>query len=67
MPLGIGLGSMVIGPQLQRPDLLLSAVISALILLAVCAILVLQHREVARKAQQRIEQLGLVSERAQAD
>ena len=67
MPLGIGFGLMVIGPQLQRPGSLPGAALSALILIAVCAVLVLLHREVARKTQQRIEQLGLISERVQAE
>ena len=67
MPLGVGMALMVIGPQLQNPDSLLSAAVSALILLAVCAILVLLHRGIAQKFQKRIEQLGLVSERVQAE
>jgi hypothetical protein len=63
MPLSIGMGLMVIGQQLQHPDPLLRAAVSALILATVGAILVFVHRGLARKAQRRIEQLGQVSER----
>jgi len=67
MPLGIGMGLMVIGPQLQRPDPLLRVALSAVVLATVGAILVLIHRRVAHKVQRRIEQLGLVSERVPAE
>jgi len=63
MPLGIGIGLTGIGPQLQRPDSLLSAALSALVLVAVGAILALVHRGIARKALTRSEHLAVVSER----
>ena len=66
MPLAIGIWLMVIAPQLQRPDSLISAALGTLALAAVSAVLVLVQRGLAQKAQQRIDQLDFVSERTQA-
>lgn len=63
MPLMIGMGLMIIGPQLQRPNPLPGVSLTALILTAIGAALVLVQQAAARKAQRRIDQLGVVSER----
>jgi len=64
-PLAMGIWLMGIAPLLQRPDSLFSAALGTIILAAVSAILVLVHRGLAQKAQQRIDQLGLASEKTQ--
>jgi hypothetical protein len=65
-PLMTGMGLMMIGPQLQRPNSLFGVSLTVLILVAVGVILVLVHRAGARKAEQRIEQLRVVSEKMES-
>jgi hypothetical protein len=63
LPLMTGISLMIIGPQLQRGNSLLSILLTVLILAAVGAILVIVQRAVARKILLRLEQLDVVSEK----
>ena len=63
LPLTSGMGVLMIGPQLQRPDPLVGILITTLALVAGGGLLALIQRMVARKLQTRIEQLGVVSEK----
>jgi hypothetical protein len=62
-PLAIGPAIMIVGPQLQRPGSPVKALIALFIIAAVCGLLVLAQYVVARKTQQRIDQLSTVSEK----
>ena len=66
LPLTTGMGVLLIGPQLQRPDPLVGILVTTLALLAGGGLLVMIQRMVARKLQTRIEQLGVVSEKISA-
>jgi hypothetical protein len=63
MPLMTGICLMIIGPQLQRGKSLLSVLLTVLILAAIGGILVAVQRAAAHKLLQRLEQLGVVSEK----
>ncbi len=64
LPLTIGMGLMIISPQLQRGKSLFSILLTVLILAAVGGILVIVQRAAAHKMLQRLEQLGVVTETA---
>lgn len=65
VPLSIGMSLMLIGPQLQRPGSLPGVLLTALVMVAFGTLLVSVQQFAARKAQQRVDQLGLVSEKPQ--
>jgi hypothetical protein len=65
VPLSIGMSLMMIGPQLQRPGSLTGVMLTLLVIIAIGVLLVSIQQVAARKALQRMEQLGLVSEKTQ--
>lgn len=65
VPLSVGIGVTIIGPQLQRPGGARGAVLSAAIIVALFAMLTLLQFGAAAKTQKRIYQLGVVSEKSE--
>jgi hypothetical protein len=65
-PLSIGLAVMFFGPELQRPNSLPTTALGIAIFAAIGSVLVLAQCGVARRTQQRIDQLAIVQEKADA-